>query len=142
MRYLAIVDIVNLEATRFLTICLYGKRGYLIDQIIAEYESPQQFVEYLQRIIKEHGQTLDCYVNDKELYAATLTTPGVIAQLKHVDDLKDCKVAVKDAEEVLRVCHEIKPLIPKPKLSAWRKWLYLSLSKITNLIGGNGNYEI
>jgi hypothetical protein len=142
MKNLAITEVVQLEATPFLTINLYGERGYLIDQLIAPYEGPQQAVEFLQRLIKEHGSTLDCWLTDREIYVATLATPGISGQLKHRDDTKDCDVAVKSAEEVLRELYEIKPLIPKPKMSAMRKTVYLTLLKITNLIGGYGKYEI
>jgi hypothetical protein len=141
MRNLAITEIVQLEATPFLTINLYGEKGYLIDQLIAPYEGPQQALEFLQRLIKEHGSALDCWLTDRAIYAATLATPGISAQLKHRDDTKDCEVAVKSVEEVLRELYEIQPSVPLPKLPKWRKRLLFWLEKITNIVRGEG-YEI
>jgi hypothetical protein len=143
MRYLAIVEIVKLEATPFLTINLYGEKGYVVDQLIAPYDgNPQQAVDLMQQLIKQHGRTLDCWLTDKEIFVATLSAPGINGQLKHRDDTKDCEVAVKSVEEVLRELYEIEPIIPLPKLSAWRKRLFVAALKIANKISGGGKYDI
>jgi hypothetical protein len=143
MRYLAIMDVVNIESTPFLTINLYGEKGYIIDQIVVPYEGDtRQAVDLLQQLIKEHGTTLDCYVANNELFLATLNVAGVNGQLKHRDDVKDCEVAVKSVEEVLREFHEIEPIIPLPKLSAMRKTVYLALLRLANLVGGGDKYEL
>jgi hypothetical protein len=143
MKNLAIMDVVNIEASPFLTINLYGDKGYIIDQLVTPYEGDtRQAVDLLQQLIKEHGTTLDCYVANKELLLATLNVAGVNGQLKHRDDVQDCEVAVKSVEEVLREFYEIEPLIPLPKLSAWRKWLFVATLKIANNISGGGKYDI
>jgi hypothetical protein len=139
MKYTAIVNVENLEATPFLVINLYDE--YLIDQIIGPYEGPERAIERIKELMQVHGQPVRCYTSNKEIYALTLSEPGIIGEIKHYDETKITASSLKDSEEVLRDLYEIEPIVPLPKLPAWRRWLFIMLLKIANKVGGNG-YEI
>lgn len=138
---ITVANIEKLENTEFIVINVYGNRGYLVDQLIDLYD-PNKVPELFRRLINEHRETLECLTSNRELYGMTLTMPGVGGVLKHRDDTKETASSLRDAEDILRDIYDIEPLVPKPKLPAWRKRFLLWLEKLSELVGGNGKYEV
>lgn len=139
-KYTVVVNVENLEATPFIVINLYDK--YLIDQIIGPYEGPQRVIERIKELMVHHQGSVLCLTSNKEIYALTLNEPGISGMMKHYSETSETAASLKDCEEVLSDLYEIEPIVPLEKLPNWRKWLFFMLLKFTNLIGGNGRYEI
>lgn len=138
--YKIVVNVENLEATPFLVINLYDR--FLMDQIILPYQGPEQAIERIKELMNQHGGTVVCFTSNRDIYALTLSAPGISGMFKHYDDTNETASSLKDAEEVLRDIYDIEPIVPKPKLPVWRKRLFLWTQKLANKLGGNGNYEI
>jgi hypothetical protein len=136
--YTAVVNVENLEATPFLVINLYDK--YLVDSLILPYEIPEQAIERIKELLQQHDCSVLLLTSHKDIYALTLSEPGIRGMIKHYDDTKETRSSLKDAEEVLRELYAIEPIVPLPELPKWRQKLYLFFIMLTYKIGGSGKY--
>jgi hypothetical protein len=143
VRFLATVNIETIEASRFLVINLYGATGHLIDQIITPAATEDETVQKLRELAEVYGQTdFECWTSDLSLYKRLLTEPGIAASIKHPDDTCDTRRAILELEPVLRELYDIEPIVKKPTLPKWRRFLLALLIKLENLLKGDGRYEI
>jgi hypothetical protein len=138
--YTAVANVEKLEASPFLVINLYDK--YLVDSIILPYQGPEQVIERIKELLKQHDCSVLLLTSHKDIYALTLSEPGIRGLIKHYEDTKETASSLKDAEEVLRDLYDISPIVPLPELPNWRQKLYLFFVLLTYKIGGSGNYEI
>ncbi|WHY93755.1 hypothetical protein QNK12_09960 [Neobacillus cucumis] len=138
--YTAVVNVEKLEASEFLVINLYDK--YLIDQIIGPYEGPEKAIERIKGLMERHGGSVMLMTANRDIYVLTLSEPGIHGVIKHYDSVSETASSLRDAEEILRDIYEIKPVVPLPKLPAWRVRLFYFVLKIADIIGGNRKYEI
>ncbi|GCD81925.1 hypothetical protein PTHTG4_09870 [Parageobacillus thermoglucosidasius] len=137
---LAIANVEYIEATPFLVIALYDR--YLIDAIIEPFESIEGAVERLHDVVARHGQTaIDVWTSNRDLFAALLQTPGLNGIIKHPDDTRDTLALIKQYESILYEVHDIEPIIKRPPLPKWRRFLLALLLKLENLIKGEGKYD-
>lgn len=140
---LAIANIEYIETQPFLVISLYGKDGYFSDNIIVPYENTNISIRWLKALRNRHGlKTLNVWTSNIELYGATLEVVGISGEIKHTDNTIETKRMIDQHRQVLIELHDIKPFKPLPKLSKWRYRLFIMIKKLTNLIGGNGKYDI
>lgn len=143
MNELAIANIEYIESQPFLVVILYGKDGYFIDNIIVPYENTKIAIRWLKALRNRHGiKSLNVWTSNRELYGAMLETVGIAGEIKHTDNTGETKRMIDEHKELLTELHEIKPTKPIPKLPKWRYRLFIMLTKLTNLIGGNGKYDI
>lgn len=140
---LAIVNVEYIESQPFLVVVLYGKDGYFIDNIIVPYENTKIAIKWLKALRNKHGiKSLNVWTSNRELYAATLEVIGIAGEIKHADSTNETKRMIDEHRELLTELHGVKPLKPLPKLPKYRKWLFITLQKLTNFIGGRGQYDI
>ncbi|NSL51706.1 hypothetical protein [Calidifontibacillus erzurumensis] len=143
MNELAIANIEYIESQPFLVVILYGKDGYFIDNIIVPYENTKIAIRWLKALRNRHGiKSLNVWTSNQELYGAMLETVGIAGEIKHTDNTSETKRMIDEYKKLLAELHEIKPTKPIPKLPKWRYRLFIMLTKLTNLIGGNGKYDI
>jgi hypothetical protein len=143
VRFLAIVNVETIEASRFLVINLYGENGYLIDQIIAPTTTEDETVRKLRELALIYGQTdFECWTSDPSLFKRFLTEPGIAASLKHRDDTIDTHYAILEHEPILRQLYDIEPIVKKPPLPRWRRFILSLLQKLEKIIIGDGKYEV
>ncbi|MEH7401586.1 hypothetical protein V7148_11405 [Gottfriedia acidiceleris] len=143
MTYLCIVNVERIEAVPFTVIEVYDDRGYLSDQTILPFESYENTVDLICDELYAMKQTnFEVWTSGKELFTRLLGVPGVNAQIKHRDDTNCTLYAILQHQELLTDLYEIKTVIPKPKLSKWRKWLILFIEKSLQRLKGDGKYEI
>jgi hypothetical protein len=137
---LAIANVEYIEATPFLVIALYDR--YLIDAIIEPFESIEGAVERLHDVAARHGQTaIDVWTSNRDLFATLLKTPGLNGIIKHPDDTRDTLALIKQYEHILHELYDIEPIIKRPPLPKWRRFLLALLKKLENLIKGAGKYD-
>lgn len=143
-RYLSVVNIEQIEASKFTAINVYdGETGNLIDQLIYEFEGLNEIVERLQEVAGFYKQTdLEVWTSNLEIFTEFLKKVGLAAVIKHRSDTIDTLYAVRDHEKILRDMYSIKPIIKKPDAPRWRRGLILLLQKLTNKLKGDFNYEI
>jgi hypothetical protein len=143
VRFLAVINIETLEASRFLVINLYEKNGYLVDQIIAPVTTEDETVQKLRELALIYGQTdFECWTSNLELFKRLLTEAGIAVSIKHRDDTVDTQYAIRQNEGILRELYDIEPVIERPPLPRWRRFLLALLIKLENLLKGEGKYEI
>ena len=137
---LAIANVEYIEATPFLVIALYDR--YLIDAIIEPFENIERVVERLHDVAAQHNQTtLDVWTANRDLFAMLLKTPGLNGIIKHPDDVRDTLALIKQYESILYEVYDIEPIIKRPPLPKWRRFLLALLKKLENLIKGAGKYD-
>jgi hypothetical protein len=143
VRFLAIVNVETIEASRFLVINLYGKNGYLIDQIIAPATTEDETVRKLRELAAIYGQTdFECWTSDPSLFKRFLTEPGIAVSIKHRDDTIDTYNAILEHDSILRELYDIEPIVKKPPLPSWRRFILSMLQKLEKIIIGDGKYEV
>jgi hypothetical protein len=143
MRFLAIVNVETIEASRFLVINLYGENGYLIDQIIAPETTEDETVRKLSELSLIYGQTdFECWTSDPSLFKRFLTEPGIAVSIKHRDDTIDTYNAILEHDSILRELYDIEPIVKKPPLPSWRRFILSMLQKLEKIIIGDGKYEV
>jgi hypothetical protein len=142
VRFLAIVNVEAIEASKFLVINLYGENGYLIDQIIALATTEDETVRKLRELALIYGQTdFECWTSDPSLYKRLLTEPGIAVSIKHRDDTIDTYNAILEHDSILRELYDIEPIIERPTLPKWRRFLLALLEKLENSLKGEENDE-
>lgn len=142
MRFLAIVNVEAIEASKFLVINLYGTTGHLVDQIIAPATTEDETVQKLRELALIYDQLdFECWTSDPSLFKRFLTEPGIAVSIKHPDDTLDTHRAIRELEPVLRELYDIEPIIKRPPLPKWRRFLLALLKKLENLIKGAGKYD-
>jgi hypothetical protein len=138
-----VTNVETVETERFLVVIAFGPDGYLVDYCCPTYEGPAKAVEFVGYLLKAHGQSsARLWTSNTELYTAFLSVPGIGAEIKHPDDTAETKRMIDKDKKILIEFHEIKPQVPKPKLPAWRMWLFLFLEKLTEKVKGAEKYEI
>jgi hypothetical protein len=143
VRFLAIVNVEAIEASKFLVINLYGENGYLIDQIIAPATTEDETVRKLRELSLIYGQTdFECWTSDLSLYKRLLTEPGIAVSIKHRDDTIDTYNAILEHDSILRELYDIEPIVKKPPLPSWRRFILSLLQKLEKIIIGDGKYEV
>jgi hypothetical protein len=143
VRFLAIVNVEAIEASKFLVINLYGENGYLIDQIIAPATTEDETVQKLRELAAIYGQKdFECWTSDLTLYKRLLTEPGIAVSLKHRDDTIDTYNAILEHDSILRELYDIEPIVKKPPLPSWRRFILSMLQKLEKIIIGDGKYEV
>lgn len=143
-RYLATVNIEQIEASKFTAINVYdGETGNLIDQLIYEFEGIDEIIEHLQEVADFYKQTdLEVWTSNLEIFTELLKTVGLAAVIKHRSDTIDTLYAIRDHEKILRDMYSIKPIAKKPDAPKWRRGLFLLFQNLTNKLKGDFNYEI
>jgi len=137
---LAIANVEHIEASPFLVVALYDQ--YLIDVIIEPFESVERAVERLHDVAARHGQTsLDVWTSNRDLLVAMLKTSGINGIIKHPDDTCDTSIIIQQYESVLRECHEIDPIVKKPPLPKWRRFVLSVLRKIEQIVRREEKYD-
>lgn len=138
-----ITNIETVETEHFLVVIAFGPEGYLVDYCCPIYEGPAKAVEFVGNLLEAHGQSAArLWTSSTELYTALLSVPGIGAEIKHRDDTAETRRLIEKDKEILMEFHEIKPRVPKLKLPAWRKRLFLLLEKITKKVRGADKYEV
>jgi hypothetical protein len=138
---LAIANVEYIEATPFLVIALYDR--YLIDAIIEPFESVERAVERLHDVAARHSQTaLDVWTSNRDLFATLLQTPGLNGIIKHSDDTRDTLALIKQYESILYEVHDIEPIVKKPPLPRWRRFVLSMLQKLEKIVKGAEKYDI
>lgn len=138
-----IANVERVETQQFLVVIAFGPDGYLVDYCCPTYEGPDKAVEFIGNLLKSHGQSpVRLWTSNTELYTAFLSVPGIGAEIKHPDDTAETKRMIEKDKKILIEFHEIKPRVPKPKLPAWRRRLFLLLEKITEKVKGADRFEI
>lgn len=141
MRYLMVANIEYIEASPFLVALFYENEGYLTDTIIKPYESAEIAIDEISKLGMLYGQLdLELYTSTSELYAASLSVPGIAGQIKHVSDTEDTKRTIKSNEEYIR--ETVKIELNKPPLPKWRQCIVGILEKIITKINGGDKYGI
>jgi hypothetical protein len=143
VRFLAIVNIETIEASKFLVINLYGTTGHLVDQIIAPATTEDETVQKLRELALIYGRTdFECWTSDPSLFKRFLTEPGIAVSIKHSDDTRDTYRAIRELEPVLRELYDIEPIVKKPPLPRWRRFVLSLLQKLEKIVKGAGKYDI
>jgi hypothetical protein len=143
VRFLATVNVEAIEASKFLVINLYGENGYLIDQIIALATTEDETVRKLRELALIYGQTdFECWTSDPSLFKRFLTEPGIAVSIKHRDDTLDTHRAIRELEPVLRELYDIEPIVKKPPLPKWRRFVLSLLQKLEKIVKGAEKYYI
>lgn len=138
-----ITNVETVETHRFLVVIVFGPDGYLADYCCPTYEGPAKAVEFIGYLLKSHGQSAArIWTSNPELYTAFLSVPGIGAEIKHPDDTAETKRMIEKDKKILIEFQEIKPRVPKPKLPAWRRRLFLLLERVAQIVKGAENYEI
>lgn len=143
MNLLIITDVVRLFETDFLVALVFGEDGQLVDNCVTKYDDVMQAAIKIGDIAEAHGKTnYSVWTSNKEFFTFFLALPGVAVELKHPDDVEDCRKFAERNADILKEFYHIEEPPKLPELPRWRKRLFLWLEKLTNKIGGNGNYEI
>jgi hypothetical protein len=134
----AVTNVEKLENVRFIVVNVYDDdSGYLVDQIVKPFESYEVTVEILREL-----NVTEVLTSNSEIAGLLLQTVGIGVQIKHPDDTKDTQQAVEQWSDLLYELFDISPMIPKPKMPRWRRWVYEVLTKITNKVKGGDKYDI
>jgi hypothetical protein len=143
VRFLAIVNVEAIEASKFLVINLYGTTGHLVDQIIAPATTEDETVQKLRELALIYDQLdFECWTSDPSLFKRFLTEPGIAVSLKHRDDTLDTYYTIRDYERTLRELYNIEPIVKKPPLPKWRRFVLSLLQKLEKIVKGAEKYDI
>jgi len=143
VRFLAIVNIESIEASKFLVINLYGATGHLVDQIVTPATTEDETVQKLRELALIYDQLdFECWTSDPSLFKRFLTEPGIAVSIKHPDDTLDTHRAIRELEPVLRELYDIEPIVKKPPLPRWRRFVLSLLQKLEKIVKGAEKYGI
>lgn len=140
MNPLIIANIEQVEASKLLVIVLYGKDGYLVDQIIVPFEDYPEAIKRIKALTVAYKLScIDVWTSNPDLYRHTLHTPGIAGVMKHSSDTSDTRQALRNIASILPDIYEIKPISRPPK---WKEFLINGIRKILKGLEGERNYEI
>lgn len=129
---LAVANIDQLETAQFIVVNVYDdESGYLVDQVIRQFESYEQAVNLLRELEASHVWT-----SDRELYGLLLQTVGIGVEFKHTSDTACTHLAIEQHTDILTDLFAIEPADPLPELPKWRRWLCDQLTRLIEIIGG------
>lgn len=123
---LAVANVERLETAQFIVVNVYDDSGYLVDQVINQFETYAQAVDLFREVGASHVWT-----SDRELYGLLLKTVGIGVEFKHKSDTACTRRAIEQHADILTDLFKIEPADPLPELPKWRRWL---CDKLTRLI--------
>jgi hypothetical protein len=144
LRPLIIANFERVEATKFIVAMLYDSDGQLRDGITLPCETSSTAFLFVRLLAETNGilDAVELWTSDTEIYAETLSRPGVFGFIKHTSDTIATRRMIEQDADILREVHEITPLKPKPKPAKWRAFLILRIRKLLKQLEGNGQFEI
>lgn len=128
---LAVANVEQLETAQFIVVNVYDDSGYLVDQVINQFETYAQAVNLLRELKASHVWT-----SDRELYGLLLQTVGIGVEFKHTSDTACTRRAIEQHADILTDLFAIEPAEPLPELPRWRRWLCDKLTRLIEIIGG------
>ncbi len=136
MRSLLIANIETLEGRQFFAAILFGKDGYLLDEIAIPFSMWLQSIDMIREIAERHRiETLEMWTSSKGLYVESLKHAGIAGSLKHDSDTQDTRKLIERNSEILSDLYELKPKQPKPAPPKWKAFLFRVISNLLKRMG-------
>lgn len=136
MRPILISNIETLESQPFFVAILYGEDGYLLDEIVIQFDSWTQIIEKVRDIqTKYRLETIELWTSTKGLYIESLKHAGIAALFKHPSDTIDTRKLIENNIDTIRDFYELQPKMPKPAPPKWKAFLFRLLTTLLNRLG-------